>query len=355
MTGRSGWAASVLCIVLSLAAAGPAHAGAGGLIEKARAAIERGAVDPARDLAPLLAALRTAKGDGRKDLISAIEDLGGYDGSSPAAVKSFLQREAPPVLIEIAQGKADWTVRGDALMALRSLNASDEFLDRAIAMAQADTSKEAGYIRSRGELLASWKQSRPQPPVSDAVVSPKDPAKERRALAFLKQRGLGVSVQQLEISAGEGNAEEVEALLDAGLSAGAQGRIGSVLGRAAGMRCALSAGNTEGRVKTLRLLIDRGADVKQKDELDNTILLMSAQHCPLPVVQVLVEAGAPLNARNKQGMVPVSMAFLGNHWDVAEYLIDKGARLTKADVDAVFFELPTEPRKLALIRRATAR
>ena len=145
-------AVSVACLIVSLVPAGRARAaGAGGLIEKARAAIARGDVDPARDLGPLVAALRTARGGGREALISAIEDIGQYDGPSPAAVKTYLQREAPPVLIEIAQSKADWTVRGDALMVLRSLNASDEFLDRAYAVAAADSSKEAKFIRSRGD------------------------------------------------------------------------------------------------------------------------------------------------------------------------------------------------------------
>ena len=147
-------AVSVACLIVSLVPAGRARAaGAGGLIEKARAAIARGDVDPARDLGPLVAALRTARGGGREALISAIEDIGQYDGPSPAAVKTYLQREAPPVLIEIAQSKADWTVRGDALMVLRSLNASDEFLDRAYAVAAADT-LEGGQVHPIARRVA---------------------------------------------------------------------------------------------------------------------------------------------------------------------------------------------------------
>jgi len=348
-------AVSVACLIASLVPAGRAAASTGGLIEKARAAIERGDVDVARDVAPLVAALRTARGGGREALISAIEKFGQYDGPSPAAVKSYLQREAPPVLIEIAQSKADWTVRGDALMALRSLNASDEFLDRAQTVAAADTSKEARFIRSRGELLMDWKRSRPQPAATEATVKPADPARERRALAFLRQRGKSVSIAQLETSAREGQADEVEALLDAGVSAAARGRGGSVLGMATWLGCATGDGDAEGRLKAIRLLIDRGADVKAKDEVGNTVLLSAAQHCPLSVVRVLVEAGAPVNAANQQGVTSLSMAFLGNHWDVVEYLIDKGARLRKADIDSIFFEPPTDPRKLALIRRATAK
>lgn len=347
-------AVSALCIVAVFAPAEPARAAsASSLVERAKAAIERGDVDPARDLAPLVAALRTARGGGLDTLIDGIEELGRYDGSSPASVKGYLQQQAPPGLIQVAQGQASWTIRGDALMALRSLNAADDFLDRAAAVAAADTSKEAGYIRSRGELLLSWKQSRPQP--ATGTVQPIDAAVERRALAFLRRRGLSVSLSQLQASALEGKADEVEALMDAGLSAGAHGIGGSILGMAAGMGCVTSPADPEGRLATLRLLIQRGADVKARDSLGNTPLLTTAQHCPLAVVRLLVEAGAPVNAVNQQGIGPLSMALLGNKWDVVEYLVEKGARVKKADVDSVFFELPKDPVKLALIRRATAK
>jgi hypothetical protein len=348
--------AFVSCIVVLAAAGRPAAAAsATSLLERAQAAIARGDVDPARDLAPLVAELRTAGGGKRETLISGIAELGRYDGPSPAAVKAYLQREAPPALIAIARGKASWTVRGDAIMALRTLNASDEFFDEAIAVAQADTSKEAGFIRSRGELLQGWKRSRPQPPVSAAVAVPADPARERSALAFLRQRSLGVSVSQLRTSAMGGRADEVQALLDAGVSADAPGFAGSMLGTAAGLGCSASPGDVQARADTVRLLIQRGADVKAKDELGNTPLLTAAMHCPLPVVQVMVEAGAPLDAVNQQGVSPLSTAFLGNNWEVARYLVGKGARLSQKAVDLVFFELPTEPEKRDLIRRATAK
>ena len=205
---------ALLSLVLAMAVVPSAHAAsASSLVEKAKAAVERGDVDPARDLAPLVAALRTARGDSLDTLIDGIEELGAYDGPSPASVKAYLQQEAPPALIEVARGKASWTTRGDALMALRSLNASDEHLERAAAVAAADTTKEADYIRSRGELLLGWKRSRPQP--SAGTTQPVDPARERKALAFLRARGLRVSLDQLHTSAREGKADEVEALLDA--------------------------------------------------------------------------------------------------------------------------------------------
>src|SRR6186997_2091278 len=57
--------APLVCLILSLGLTRPAHpASAASVIAKARAAIERGDVDPARDLAQLVATLRTARGGG---------------------------------------------------------------------------------------------------------------------------------------------------------------------------------------------------------------------------------------------------------------------------------------------------
>jgi hypothetical protein len=327
--------------------------GVDSMLRRAQAAIERGEVDPARDLGPLVRALRGAKGDRARDLISAVEKLGDYDGTSPAAVKAYLQREAGAALLEIAQGKAGWTVRSDALMALRTLNVPDDLLDRAIAIAAADTSKEASFFRSRAELLQSWKTSRPQAPAAAGPAA--DPAREARALAYLRRAGLRASQDQLADSARQADVGAVEALLDAGFSAKVTGRAGSMLTTATGLGCASDPGDVESRVRVVRALIAHGADVKAKDEVGNTVLIQAAQYCPLPVVQALAEAGADVNAVNKVGTRPLTVAFLGQNWDVAEYLVSRGARVKQADVDSVFFELPDDPKKRAIIQRATAK
>jgi hypothetical protein len=39
-------------------------------------------------------------------------------------------------------------------------------------------------------------------------------------------------------------------------------------------------------------------------------------------------------------------------WDIAETLIKGGARLTQKQIDTIFFDLPADPAKRALIDRA---
>jgi hypothetical protein len=323
------------------------------LVQRAEAAIARGDLDPARDLAPLVEALRGASGDDARALVLAVEKLGQHDGLSPAAVKAWLQQEAAPALLEIAGRKGGWMLRADALMALRTLNASDEALDRAIALAEGDTSEEAPFFRSRAQLLREWQAARPRPPVASAVRLADE--RRARALAFLRLRGLGATAPQLETAASQADVEMVEALLDAGVGPNAAGVAGPMLAAAAGVACMSAPGDVERRVRTVRLLIEHGADVKARDEVGNTILMRAARSCPLPVVQALVEAGADVRALNQEGMAPLSIAFMGGNWPVAEYLIDRGARLKKADIAAVFFEMPEDEKKLAIVRRATAK
>ena len=77
-------------------------------IARAESAVESGRVDPARDLGPLLAALRSAKSvDEKRELVGAIADLGESDGESPNAVKEYLATNAPPLLLEVIRTGAN--------------------------------------------------------------------------------------------------------------------------------------------------------------------------------------------------------------------------------------------------------
>jgi len=97
-----------------------------------------------------------------------------------------------------------------------------------------------------------------------------------------------------------------------------------------------------------------GADPRVSDKMGNTVLLQSARLCPLPVVRKLVELGAPANpGPNKQGVTPLGVALTAGKWDVAEFLVDSGARITAKEIDVASFETPTDPRVAALLKRAS--
>jgi len=352
-------AASLLSLVLSpaLASAKPPSAqSASALIERAKAAVADGTVDPARDLGPLLQRLAaTHDGSEQDDLVRAIDSLGRHDGTSPAAVKAYLREAAPPVLLAIARGKAPSGVRANALMALRSLNADDSVLDEAIAIAKAETGPAQHEIGFRGELLAEWKESRQRGGPAPAAPNPGQPAKERAALEYLRRHHEPVSAENLGAAALHADTDVVVALLDAGVDVNATGPAGlTPLGEAGGVGCVGSEATVDARLATIDALVQHGANVKWQDSLHNTIL-MHGVLCPVPVVAKLVAAGVPFNVVNAQGFTPLQMAFAQGKWDVAELLVEHGARISKKAMDQLFFEKPTDPKKLALIRRATAK
>jgi ankyrin repeat protein len=85
-----------------------------------------------------------------------------------------------------------------------------------------------------------------------------------------------------------------------------------------------------GNVETLRLLIDRGANVNAKNDFDATALLWAARDPEK--ARLLVEHGADVNARSKQGRTPLMLASLrhGGSQTVAR-LLAKGAEVNVKD------------------------
>lgn len=344
--------ALALGCVLAGTAAARKPAGPAQLIDNAQAQVEQGTADPPRDFEPLLQALATAKDEhAQRSLISAIEKLGDADGDSPAAVKAWFVEHAPPVLLQLARSQGDWSLRGDALMALRTLDASDAALDEAIAIARADTSAQKGFIHSRGALLEDWKDNRRRSG-GTSVARPADAAKEQQALELLRTRSVGVSADSLGAAIGDSRPDVVSALLDAGVDVNGPGAAGlSMLGMATMVACS-NKNPIERQLEVLDVLITRGAKVNAKDDRGNTVLMSAVQSCPLPIIQKLVASGAEPDPVNAQQFTPLKMAFVSGHWDIADFLIGKGARITQAEAGQLFFEKPQDPAQLAILNKA---
>jgi ankyrin repeat protein len=249
----------------------------------------------------------------------------------------------------VAKSKTDKSVRESALMVLRDLNVTDAVFDEAIAIANADPSEAESSVRFRGELLKNWKESRGDTSLPVAATAIAD--KELAALALLKRRGVRPIPSSLGEAAEHGKAEVVEALLDTGISANAPQMTGSPLGAAVSCYDDVPA---EKRIATIDLLLARGADLHWKDGNDNTILLFAVD-CPVPVIERLIAAGADFRAKNVMDMTPLKIAFAKGQWSVAEALVAHGARMSRKEIDQLFFEKPDDPAKLALIKRATAK
>lgn len=347
---------TLLALALGCAVAGAAQArkppGHTQLIAQAEAQVEQGTADPQRDFEPLLQSLRAARDESvQHSLISAIEKLGDADGASPAAVKAWFVEHAPPALLEVARSQADWSLRGDALMALRTLDAPDAVLDEAIAIARADSSEQKGYIRSRGALLEDWKDNRRRSG-GNSAARPTDAAKEQQALELLRTRSVGVSVDSLSDAIGKSRPDVVSALLDAGVDINAPGPAGMSLLTVGAMIACSNKNPVERQLEVLDILFQRGAQANARDAQGNTALMTAVQSCPLPVIEKFVAAGAEPDPVNAQQFTPLKMALIGGHWDIADFLIGKGARISAKEADQLFFEKPQDPAQLAVLTRA---
>lgn len=318
-------------------------------VSAAKAAIGSGTVAPERDLKPLLDMLRSSRDDDdQRHLVDAIVDLGEADGRGPAAVKRYILDQATPILLTIAGNRSNSNfLRGDAITGLRKLGASRSVLQKVSDMALKDPDL---YVQSRGEILRNYIQSMPAESKAGAIKAT-DPAKEREAIAFLKSHDLGVSLDQIDRSASEGNAEEVAALLAAGVDpnggpAGHNPLDSAILG------CAQAGGETAGILKTVDTLLAAGANARRKGDNNNTPLLSAAQYCGAGVVRRLIAAGADVNAINGSGTTPLMIAFFMKHLDAAEALVAKGATLTPEQASAVS-SIATDARARAIIKNAT--
>ncbi len=321
------------------------------LVTRAKEAIESGSVDPERHLRPLIDALRKARSeDDQSYLVDSIESMGEADGSSPASVKKFLLVEATPLFLDIARKAKSVFLRGDVLLALRDMGASRPVLEQAATIAEADPDS---YVQSRGEILRNFIASMPVEAELEEIA-PSDPAKERTAIEYLKDRRLGVSADQLRISSLEGDFEAVQALLEAGVDANAGEASESPLVRAVFSGCGKEGGENDSLIRTVEVLVAAGADPNRKDDNNNTALMSAAQMCGPAIVERLIAAGAEVNYKNGSGISPLAMALILGKVDSAQVLVDKGARLDKAQVE-MLSGLPPNPRAQEIIKKAGPR
>jgi hypothetical protein len=321
-------------------------------IVHAEAAIAAKDVDPARDIAPLLDALKRARTvDEKRELVGAIADLGETDSDSPNAVKQFLIRSAPPVLLHVAKTGANPFLQGEAISALRGMGVSRAILEQAAAIAEADPD---AFVRSRGEILRNYISSMPAEDTTKATRAV-DPGRKEAAIAYLDKRSIAASTDSLRSAARRADPETVKALLDAGIApdTGAVDASQTPLYFALAQACHEQGAETDWLVETVQLLVDAGADVSRLDDNRNPPLMHAAHYCGPKVVAILVDAGARVDVRNGSGVTPLALALIMGNFDAAEGLVAKGARLGKDD--QVMVSGVTDTRGKALIKKASGK
>ena len=86
-------------------------------------------------------------------------------------------------------------------------------------------------------------------------------------------------------------------------------------------RTPLHAASLNGRTPVVELLIDHGADIEAKSGIGFTPLHLAAQEGHLATARLLVTRGARTDAAKRDGAMPIHMAAQDNRHQVLEFLV----------------------------------
>lgn len=89
---------------------------------------------------------------------------------------------------------------------------------------------------------------------------------------------------------------------------------------------------SQGHLKVVMYLVEKGLSVEEKGQEDATPLHWAANNNHLPVVQYLVVNKARLDAPDSHGRTPLHLAAYQESYDVIEYLVQSGAPIGVRDL-----------------------
>lgn len=92
----------------------------------------------------------------------------------------------------------------------------------------------------------------------------------------------------------------------------------------------------EGNLEIVKLLVENGMDVNVKEYVDFTPLRIAARNGHLNIIQYLTEKGADIDPKAKDGATPLAHAASKGHVEIVKYLIEKGANVNNIDDEGDF-------------------
>ena len=129
----------------------------------------------------------------------------------------------------------------------------------------------------------------------------------------------------LSWAAAEGSEESIELLLK-------QPSIELEIPDKSGQTPLLRAADA-GHTKCIRMLMDKGANVKHADNEGRTALSLAAIKGHKVVAKLLLKKNADINAQDRKGNTPLALAAEKNHDAVVRFLLESGADADLADED----------------------
>ncbi|OQE17250.1 hypothetical protein PENSTE_c021G01308 [Penicillium steckii] len=102
-------------------------------------------------------------------------------------------------------------------------------------------------------------------------------------------------------------------------------RMGKDLVRDLSAQTPFSLAAASGNTATVRLLLQRGAELNSRDDFGRTPLLLAAQFGHTTVTQILLNMGASIESKDKKNVTALMYAAMNGHGDTINELLDAGA------------------------------
>jgi ankyrin repeat protein len=112
-----------------------------------------------------------------------------------------------------------------------------------------------------------------------------------------------------------------------------------------------------GDAGAVKALLDKGAEANARDPKGNTLLMLTASSDAIPVeaVKTLIERGADLNAKNPEGKTALDFAKQRGSNPVIDLLVKAGAKESVAPTNAAMTNVAPSVKRAATVRAALER
>jgi len=84
-----------------------------------------------------------------------------------------------------------------------------------------------------------------------------------------------------------------------------------------------------GEKSELKFLLEKRADVNEKDTEGTTALMAAVSQGRIDIVKVLIDKGADVNVKDNSGFTALAMAISAGHMDIIKALLENGADVKK--------------------------